>query len=230
MNFLQIVQRARRKCRVVGTGPTTVISQGEEYARLVDWCNEAWMEIQRRRTDWKWMRTAATFPTVAGQAEYTLAQIQATGTNFSNFGFWDLQTFRCYNTAAGINSEIPMDWDTYDNWKNTYQIGATRSTQSQPNVFAINPLLGVALGPTPLAGYTIEADYFKVPTEMALDADIPLLPTQFHMAIVYRTMMFYGASEANMAIYDSGKSDFTNMMRDIDAQQLPDMAVAGALA
>lgn len=230
MNFLQIAQRLRRKCRVTGTGPLTVIGQNEEYARLVDMANEAWMSLQLIRPDWKWMRNSATFPTVAAQATYTLAQIESTGSGFSNFGNWDLDTFRCYTTSVGTNDEYPMDWITYDAWRDTYQLGATRSTTSRPTQFTITPALGVGLGVTPAAGYTISADYFKVATEMALDADIPALPTQFHMAIVYRAMMFYGVSEAKPEIYDEGQTEFDRMMARINLQQLPRIQLAGALA
>jgi predicted nucleic-acid-binding Zn-ribbon protein len=230
MNFLQLVQRARRRCRVVGTGPTTVLNQAEEYARLVDFTNEAWVEIQLMRKDWAWMRANMSFPTVAGQAEYTQAQIQSTGTNFSNFGNWDLKTFRQYNTAAGTNSEIFLAFREYESWRDTYQISATRLATSAPVEFTVNPTLGIGLGPVPIAGYTITGDYFKVATEMAADADIPGLPTQFHMAIVYRVMMFFGESEAAQEIYDDGKDGFERMMRMLDRHQLPVLMSAGALA
>jgi hypothetical protein len=48
MNFLQLAQRTRRKCRIAGTGPTAVTNQSEEYSRVLDWVNEAWMIIQRK--------------------------------------------------------------------------------------------------------------------------------------------------------------------------------------
>lgn len=230
MNFLQLVQRARRKCRVSGTGPTTVIGQNEEYARLVDWVNEAWMDLQLTRSDWAWMRASMSFPTVAAQAEYTLAWLTSNGSGFSNFGNWDLKTFRQYNTAAGTNSEVFLNFMEYEDWRNVYQLSSMRQATSAPLDFTINPLLGIGLGPVPLAGYTITGDYFKVASEMSADADIPSLPTQFHMAIVYRAMMFYGASEAAPEVYDDGKVNFDRMMRMIDGQQLPVLTVSGALA
>lgn len=230
MNFLQLTQRLRRKCRVTGTGPATVISQQEEYARLVDWVNEAWMMIQRKRPDWSWMRNSMSFPTVAGQATYTLAQIESTGTGFANFGNWEKETFRNYVTATGTNSEYPMSWIPYDAWRDLYQFGATRNTTTRPTQFTISPGLGIGLGCTPIDGYTITGDYFKVASEMALDADIPDLPAQFHMAIVYRAMMFYGVSEAAPEIYDEGATNFKVIMAELELQQMPYVHIAGALA
>ena len=65
---------------------------------------------------------------------------------------------------------------------------------------------------------------------MAVDADTPALPSQFHMAIVYKAMMFYGVSESSPEIYDEGKAEFDTMMARIELQQLPEMGQAGALA
>ena len=232
MNFLQLVQRIKRKCRVAGasTLPTTVVGQNEEFARLVDFANEAWMNLQLERPDWKWMRNSMTFPTVAGQATYTLAQIESTGSGFTNFGNWDLSTFRAYTTSVGTDDENILSWMSYDLWRDTYQRGATRNTQSRPIQFTITPALGMGLGVTPAAGYTISGDYYKVATEMVADSDTPALPVQFHMAIVYGAMMLYGVSEAAPEVYDEGKAEYTKMLTRISSQQLKRMGIGGPLA
>lgn len=229
MNFLTLTTRLRRKCRVSGTGPTTVVGQIEEYARLVDWVNEAWMEIQMRRTDWMWMRNSMTFPVVASQASYTLAEIGSTGTNFSNFGNWQRDSIRCYLTATGTSDESIVSEMDYDHWRDIYQYGASRTTTGRPSVYCVTPGLGLGLGPVPSADYTISGDYFKVATEMSADADIPALPTQFHMAIVYRAMMLYGVSESAPEVYDEGDANLKVMLARMESQQLPQMQEPGAL-
>lgn len=230
MNFLQLANRAKRKCRVTGAAMTTVVDQAEEFARVIDFLNEAWMSLQLMRPDWKWMRNSMTFPTVAGQATYTLAQIEATGTGFSNFGNWDLETFRCYTTSVGTNDEMELSWMPYDIWRDTYQMGATRTTETRPNQFTATPAHAIGLGCTPAAGYTISGDYYKVATEMAADIDTPSLPSQFHMAIVYRAMMFYGVSESSPEIYDEGKAEFDRMMSSIARHEGVRISIGRALA
>jgi len=230
MNFLSIVQRLQRKCRVTGSGVTSVTNQSGEYARLVDWTNEAWMYLQMLYPNWRWMRYSMSFPTVAGQSTYTLAQIQSTGTGFSDFGNWDVETFRNYQTSIGTKSECDMDCINYDDWRDVYQFGSARTMQSRPTQFTITPALGIGLGCTPAAGYTISGDYFKVATEMAANDDTPALPTQFHMAIVYKAMMYYGVSEAKPEVYDEGEMEFARMLNRLEMQQLPDISFGGALA
>ena len=208
----------------------TVVDQNAEFARLVLFTNEAWMSLQLARPDWKWMRYSMTFPTVAAQATYTLAQIESTGSGFTNFGNWARETFRVYTTSVGTNDETEMSWLPYDQWRNVYQIGATRTNETRPTQFTVTPALGIGLGCTPAVGYTVSGDYYKVATELVADIDEPSLPEQFHMAIVYRAMMFYGVSEASPEIYDEGNAEFNRMMARINLQQLPEMGIAGALA
>lgn len=231
MNLLEICNRIKRKCRITGAAMTSVsTTQAEEFARVVDWANEAWMLLQRKRPDWKWMRYSMTFPTVAAQPTYTLAQIQATGSGFSDFGNWARDTFRCYTTSVGTNDEVEITWLPYDQWRDVYQIGANRATETRPTQFTITPALGIGLGCTPAAGYTISGDYYKVATEMAAIDDTPSLPSQFHMAIVYRAMMLYGVSESAPEIYDEGAANFKAIMQEIEGQQLTEIGIAGALA
>lgn len=226
MNFLQLCQRVRRKCRISGSGPVTVIgTQVEEYARIIDWTTEAWMDLQSMRPDWVWMQASASFITTLNKATYSPAVI-----GLSDFGNWKLDTFRNYVTANGSSSEIMMTAIDYKNWNDTYQFGATRLAVSRPVEFTVTPDFSIGLGPVPIAGYTVTGDYFKVPTDMTLDADIPNIPTQFHMIIVYKAMMYYGASEGAPEVYQEGEIEYRKLLNRLSIQQLLDVSMPSALA
>lgn len=230
MNFLELAQRARRRCRVTGTGPDAVTGQNEEYARLIDFVNEAWMTIQRKHPDWNWMRASMTFPVVAGQAQYTLAEIESTGTGFTNFGNWTKDSFRNYPTSEGTAQEMFMEEIAYAAWRDRYQFSTNRTTQTRPTEIAQTPTRGLALGGTPAAGYTILGDYFKKPTELVDDTDEPGLDEQHHMVIVYGVMMLYGAGEVAPEVYDMGKIGYDQIMTVLERERLPDIEMAGPLA
>lgn len=226
MNFLELAQRLRRKCRVSGSGPTAVTGQNEEYSRLIDWVNEAWMSIQMAREDWQWMRRDVTFTTVNGQVSYSAS----TDAGLTDFGNWAKDAFRNYVTASGTSSEIPMDWIEYDTWRNGYYLGALRSVYTRPLQFTIGPDKSLSFGPIAADGYTIVGQYYKVPTELSASTDEPALPSRFHMAIIYRAMMYYGVSEAAPEVYAEGEREFGRMMRQININQLPSIDWQGALA
>ena len=80
-----------------------------------------------------------------------------------------------------------------------------------------------------VAGYTITGDYFKVASELAATTDIPALPTQFHMAIVYRAILKYAGFEAAPEAKQEAKENYGPLIAALSADQLPEMMLAGAL-
>ena len=226
MNYLQLVARLKRKCRVTGAAPASIENAtSEEVNRLMDWINEAWMDIQETRQDWGWMRGSCSFTTVAGQAIYTPAE-----TGVTDFGNWTRDTWRIYTTSVGMPSEQFLIYRDYESWRNLYQFGSMRTSQTQPVDLTITPEKSIGLGPLPTAGYTVIGDYFKLPTEMSLNADTPALPSRFHMLIVYRAMMFYGVSEAAPEVYEEGKTEFNRMMSRVTENNLPELMATGEFA
>jgi hypothetical protein len=230
VNFLQLCQRARRKCRMAGTGPTALTGQTEEYNRLIDWVNEAWMIIQRKHEqDWLFMRATCSAPTVNGQAAYGATEFGVTDLGRFALNFETGDTFRVYSTSQGIASETFMEVIDYDDWRDTFLIGALRSAYMRPDKVAVGPDGKLYCGPIPSAGWTITGDYYRACAEMVNTGDIPSLPVQYHMAIVYRAMMLYGASEAAEEVYVDGQNGFDQLMREIERTQLPRMRLAGSL-
>ena len=231
MNFLALCQRVRQEGGISGSGPTTVVSQTGNLKRLVDWTNTAWMDIQTSHQNWDWMRSSASFTTVAAQSTYPLGTGSGTvGVSVATFGMWDRDTFRNYVTSVGTDSEVFMDFIHYDTWRDSYMYGALRSTTTRPLQMSISPAKAIVLGPPPIVGYTITGDYFTAPLDMTLDADTPALPAQYHMAIVYRAMMSYGAYESAPEVYQRGEIEFGKLMRRMTADRIPETTWAGALA
>lgn len=226
MDYLDLVRKLRRKCRVSGGDPATLQGVlGEEMLRLKDWINEALLQIALMQPDWMWMRAQAAFQTIAGQAEYTAAQ-----TGALDVGRWDLNHARCHTTAAGLNDEMMLKPASFEQWRDTWQLGATRVARSRPIAICALPAGGLGLGPTPLAGYTVSVPYFVAPRQLSADGDIPAMPAAYHMAIVYRAMMFYGASEAAGEVYQEGEAEFRRMAARMMAREAYGFAVGEALA
>lgn len=231
MNFLQLAQRLRRKCRVAGSGPTSVTGQNEEYSRLIDWIQESWMEIQMlHEQHWLFMRASCSAATINGQAAYGPTEFGITDLGRFVLDYENGDTFRCYNTAQGVTSETFMSVIDYDDWRDRFLFGALRNAFLRPDSVAVGPDGKLYCGPIPSAGWTITGDYIRVPTELVATTDVPTLPVQYHMAIIYKAMMLYGASEAAEEVYVDGKNRFDPMLRRIERTQLPRVRLAGALA
>lgn len=231
MNFLQLSQRLRQETGGSGTGPSTTAGQSGENQRYIDWINTSYLELQSANEKWGWMRTSITFQTVAGQASYPLGTGAGTvGIPVANLGLWDRDTFRNYLTSAGTNGEMFMDCIDYDQWRDAYIFSAMRQTTTRPVAVAIGPDFSLNLGPPPIVGYTIEADYFLAPYLMVADTDTPALPLQYHMIIVYGAMMAYAGYEAASEVYQRGLAGYNRLMRQMLANRTPEIRVGRALA
>lgn len=101
--FLGLVQRLRQESGASGTGPVSTIGQTGELNRMVNWINDAWMDIQSLHQNWQFLRSTCSFPTVNAQAIYSPVQCNA-----SDLGMWDLETFRNYaNPIVQISIASP---------------------------------------------------------------------------------------------------------------------------
>lgn len=225
MNFLALCNRLKRKCRVQGAAMTAVTGQIDEYTRLIDFVNEAWMDIQLFRENWFWMLASASCTTVAGQATYS----PTVGFALTDFGSWKPRTFRVYLTSAGTADEMPLEPIDYDCWRDTYQFRSARTQTNRPMNMTVTPANAIGLGPVPVVGYTVTGDYFKAASELAATTDTPTLPTQYHQLIVYRAMMLFGASEAAGEVFQEGQSEFKRMMGKLVLNQLPETDFGGTL-
>jgi len=168
--FLDLAKRTALEVGIASQ-PTTVVGQTGELQKIVVWVATSWLEIQSKHLDWHFLRKSTSWVTVAGQGTYTTLQC---GIAAGRFGLWDVETFRNYTTAVGTDDEIHMVKLDYDDWRDGYLFGATRSVRSRPTVFAVTPGHGIALGPVPATGYTCTADYFEAPVPLTLDVDVSI--------------------------------------------------------
>jgi hypothetical protein len=237
MNRLQLGQRLVRECGISGTLSST-LNQTGSLARVVSWVDSAWEEIQNRHGDWEFLRSSnllglgASFATVAGQASYPLGTgAGKCGVTSAAFGDWDRETMRVYTTSVGTSNETFLDYIPYDVWRDAYMYGAMRSVQTRPVAFSIGPDKSICLGPPPNDLYTVTGDYYLAPTAMAADTDSPTgLPTQYHMAIVYKAMEYYGGYESAPEVLQRGVQGFNDLICGLEADYLTEMTFAGSLA
>lgn len=126
---------------------------------LDDLVNES-LQVLSMEEDWPWLQVATTFATVSGTRGYT--------------------------PPAGWNRTKALGIDGYDalQWRSLQEIRevptATTGVPQYYTVFAEQ----VLLAPIPNGVYTILHDYVKIEPDLTLATDTPLIPTQFHHAVV----------------------------------------------
>lgn len=231
-NYLQLVQRLRQECVEQGSNSSVVGAVGE-WRRYADWIAQAWVDIQEHREDWQWMRKTVTFNTIAQQQTYTPA-----GINIADIAEWRNESFRAYLTSAGVNNETQLGYQAYSSFRDLYQIGSRRNAFARPTVITVAPDKSLMLGLTPNDIYTVVGEYYKKPVIFSLDADIPDFDSRWHLLIVYKAMMSYGAQPKDMEtttlkkcelVYTRGAKLYADMLRKLETSMLPDIELNGAL-
>lgn len=101
MNRLTLAQSLREKCGITGSGPSTTLSQTGEMLRVVNWIDEAWLQIQTLSDWWQWMRGDFSFDTIAAQREYVPSASPLSLTNFARWYTDPDHTWRAYLLSAG---------------------------------------------------------------------------------------------------------------------------------
>lgn len=222
MNYLQLVQAVFDDAGIQGTAPVTVVTATSGInKRLKNWVNEAWRKIQVSRKTWKWMRASASVQTTASQRAYTPSDAGPVGFGLDRWARWAVDTFRCYLTSVGVSDEQFLIFMEYDRFRDTYLMSSAQNVVGRPFHFSIKPSNGaILLGPAPDAIYTVYGDYYKSYQSLTADNDIPELPADFHMAIVFRSLMRYGTFDAAPEVYDDAKNDFDAEMSRLEVDQL----------
>jgi hypothetical protein len=225
MNLLQLVNQARVECGVSGPTLTTTVNQSGESGRMVAWVVQAWTDIQTSKEDWLFMRNSFDFNTTANVWEYS-----PTAAGLTDFGNWKRDSFRCASDLTLYRDEQLLNYMEWTTFRNLYRYANMRNTTARPVVVSIMPNKDLAFGSTPDGIYVIDGEYYTQPVTLAADSDTPLLPARFHMAIVYRAMMYYAGFEAAPEVMARGDFEYRRLYSRMEIDQLPTLISGPPLA
>ena len=215
--FLDLCQQTRQEAGFTGNGPTTVINQQGQYAKIVSWVNRAYLETLTYRQDWDFMWAATTFNTVAAQGVYDLT------VNSTHWG-----QAAIFETALGKTDQAPIDHMIYRDFYSAFLIGSPES--GRPTTFTIRPDGELLLYPVPDKVYTFSADYYKQALPMVNNTDVPLIPVQYHSVILYKALAHCTANTEDFSTYQYAERQFDIMVNKMERDQLPAYRTAGPLA
>jgi len=196
VNLLALVQSLHNEGRQPGSAPTAVAAQTGRAADLVRWTIEAYNDIQRELDGkWKWLYKEWHVDTVASTPSYATGAITDTAAAavIDRFRAWDYDEdlpWFIYLSSAGVATENELGMEDWPEFRSLYVKGT--HTAGFPGLVAIDPKDDkIYLGPTPDAVYRVGGNYWKSNQALAADADIPEMPSDYHMMIVYRAMVKY---------------------------------------
>jgi len=220
MNFLQICARMASKAGIAGVTPASSQNQVGEALRVVNWCKDAYIDIQERRDDWSFMRKDFTFTCTIGNATYPASTV----TDLAN---WRKEDVRCY--LSDTNDEQWLAYRDWETFRATRLMGSQRTVTGRPQDYTVKPDRSMVLWPIPDQAYAIDGEYYRTSVPFFGDSDTPLFP-RFHMAIVYQALMYYGAYSAEPSVYADAQKEFERLIDKLEYNETTLLTVGGALA
>ena len=206
--YLKLVQDLHAEVGAAGVAPTTVVSQTGEALRLVNWVRRADQYVQLKWVNWKFLRQTFTTANTTTASVATLAKP-------ANLKSWDFKTFTIIE--PGETDKNPLGSIEYDKIKREI-LDTSEDIPSRVIVMPDNSLL---FEPIPDAVYTINADYWDKPTLLAADANVSLIPVEFHEVILGRAMILYANHENAPEIKDQGAEIYVEQLALLENSQLP---------
>lgn len=125
----------------------------------VDLLNEG-LQVVSVEADWPWLQAVTTFATVAGTQSYTPP------------AEWAM------TRVLSIDGYRPMEWRSLAEVR-----GTATTSRDMPAYFNVSAE-SILLAPVPAATYTVTHDYMVAEAPLVSSGDEPLMPAQFHYAIV----------------------------------------------
>lgn len=239
MTFLELVQKLALEAEVPGgeAAVTTVVGQTGQAARLVNWIQQAYIQIQGRQSGhWDWLRHEFSISTSASDDTYlyTDATDLTTASAIASFSEWYVEDRnnppKIYLTSAGVGTQRWMSYLSWQDFRAIYDIGTQR--EGYPIHITIDPQDRLVVGPVPDGDYTITGEFYRAPQVLDVtdDNDTPDMPSQFHYAIVYRALVECGYWEEASNMIQRGERNAMRMIRQLEQNQMPVIGIAPPMA
>lgn len=237
MNRLDLARRLRQEALQDGPRdlPVTTLNQTGDLGMFVSLVDQAWKDIQNLHQDWRWKRRQCQQTTGTNVNTFTPASFTdvISAVPISNFRSWvtDLYTWTCYTQSIGQGDESWI-WPMfrYDDWRILYDFGNNAVTQGRPTRYAIAPNNDFKIGPKTVVPYVLRGWYRESVVEFAADADVPGMPLQFHMLIVWKALMMRGLPNAQSELVAYGEAQYTQLLNEMELDQTPRIGKAGPIA
>ena len=223
MNFLQICQRVFIEGGISGQ-ISSVQNQSGEAGRVVAWVAGAYKEILNDQAlNWKFLRKTVNVQLTPDKQAYSFGDLGlATGVQF------DTRSMRVA-VSANLSDETDLGHMSYQHFRDFWLFSSRRLMKSRPLNVAVNDDTELVFGPTPDQAYWVSMQYQSMPEDFTNNADEPVIPSRFHMAIVWRALRHYGIYEAAPEVVARADLAYKEAMLQLEIDQGPEVTVGGAL-
>lgn len=204
---------------------TSVTGLTGRPAKVVNWINKAYLNIQNSRRDWGWLVGDFTQNLISGSSVYTPMSFNLT--RFSNWVTdrdWFLP-MTIYDPVTGVSDETALYELTPEAFRSRYGRG-DQSNQNRPIEYAISPRNEIMFGPIPDKTYTVRGQYQKGPQTLAVSNDVPEMPTRFHDMIVWEAHRLLLIHDGAYNESQFPMVEMVGLRHQLELDQLPEVTIS----
>lgn len=230
--FLELCQSAAAESGTMTGGQSsisTVVGASGRAGKIVGWVKQAWFDIQVMRPSWMWMQAEFEAALTVGQGAYAGSNFSLT--RVSKFlGDNKSRRLSVYATDKGVSDEGFLQVIPITDYRPVYTIGSNRAETGKPKVAAIEDDGRLLIWPKPDVAHMVHGWYKKAPQTLDADGDIPEMPADYHQAIVWKALLLMGQYDEAAGQYPFWNTEYRQIMKYLERDQLPTIEVPGALA
>lgn len=232
MNFLQLVQFAHRQIggggEFVGTTPLDVTVPFGPLAELAASVNDAYKDIQAEQNLWRFRTMQGTYIIPNGTRTIAKTVLQASLPLYERMLPFvspnDARYIRSYDSVIGTAQASYCFFYNYQRWRGWRDFGSIPSGQPMYHTFRpdetleLYPISDTQNGNA--SQYQLSFDYLRTVDVLVGNAAVPIFPTEWHEAIGWRAVQYWGRSRQNAGIFGSAKAEFERTMNQLRRTEL----------
>lgn len=189
---------------------TSVVGQTGEFKRVVNWVARATTEVEGLWFNWDFLHIFHTFSTVASVSDYPPP---------GDHNLWDESTAKITAREQRLD---PVPWAQKKG-------DPTLPFSGDPFEFTVLPSKAIRLYNTPTSILAIAIEYWKRPTVLAANLDIPAIPVQFRDIIVYKALQFYANYESADEVKVQAVENYQSRLQQLQSHALPAHQASGSI-
>lgn len=215
VNYLELCKRLAHEAGVNGPGPTTVVGQDSslEHGRIVNWVNNAWLDIQGMR-NWSWMWTNPTLTLTTGT--FVIAGTLPPDRYDQDSAYFD----------DGSQEGRWLQYLPWDEYRHEYRV---LNAPDNLTAWTIRPDNSLSFNAQASVDQSISLERWSAPTSMTVDADEPAMPSDLHMLIVWTAMVKYANFDEAGVQRATAVDEHNKLMNQLMKRCLPQMRLGGPL-
>ena len=205
MNYLAIVQRIMREAGRTDGEPDSIANAVGDARLAADWAADAARNLDLEAHNWRWLIKRVAAGIIApGSATVTAASMGLT-----DFARWREAGRDWSPVVTDGTTRWALRWMPYDAWLMRF---AAPHDAAPPAFWSVTNDGALALGPTPNVALTIDIQYRRSATQLAADADVPLIPDEsLHSIIVWRALAETGGYESAPEMFSRAAANYDKM-------------------